>query len=629
MRLLRIFIKNFRSIEEITHSVEPTCQVFVGPNESGKTNILKAMSMLDPEKKVDKKNVRIPNKSENPIKEAYVDFLFTLSDEEIQDIKKDIIDRVIFDSENSNLKDFSNEVEKNLKDMGDFRLHVDILKENRTILLDNSSSISGFGKLKSGTNPQKIKDKHSAPIDISIDHAYELSRFGEQSVTTLFEDCNFSFLFTLVKTSIEKLLPKVIYWEYREPSILPAEVSMKQFEDNPESCIPLKIMFNIAGITEIKKQLEDLREQSETALENAIDSVARKTTTFFKNIWNDYSNIVFYLQLTDDRLRIRIQDEENRYSYEQRSDGFKRFVSFLLLLSGKARNKEIKNAIIILDEPELGIQISGQEYLTKELINISENNHVFYATHSIFMIGNRESLGQFKVEKNKEITTVVPITDSNYTENEVTLNALGHSVFKVLQKENIIFEGWSDKKAFSVSIDGSDSQFEAFGLIHSSGANSINCITKILELAKREYLVISDSDKPAKDSRQKFEDDNPNGNWYTYEDILNVGIHTLEDFIKHESYATAIEKVEMDYNLSKFDMDDFKKNDLKRIEYIKKWIEQSNKGSESINKIEKELKSRLYASIKKEDLEERYFQFRDELGKKIEKDGWLSNSNIT
>jgi predicted ATP-dependent endonuclease of OLD family len=44
---------------------------------------------------------------------------------------------------------------------------------------------------------------------------------------------------------------------------------------------------------------------------------------------------------------------------------------------------ETLNKVILLDEPETHLHPSGQKYLRNELLKISENNLVIYATHSI------------------------------------------------------------------------------------------------------------------------------------------------------------------------------------------------------------------------------------------------------
>lgn len=44
MKLDKIQIKNFRSIEDETIEIDNKCIIFVGKNEAGKSNILKAIS---------------------------------------------------------------------------------------------------------------------------------------------------------------------------------------------------------------------------------------------------------------------------------------------------------------------------------------------------------------------------------------------------------------------------------------------------------------------------------------------------------------------------------------------------------------------------------------------------------
>lgn len=52
MRLNHVDISNFRSIKSIVINFDPKCRVLVGINESGKSNILEALSLLDPDRNV-------------------------------------------------------------------------------------------------------------------------------------------------------------------------------------------------------------------------------------------------------------------------------------------------------------------------------------------------------------------------------------------------------------------------------------------------------------------------------------------------------------------------------------------------------------------------------------------------
>ena len=51
MKLNKVVIRDYRSIKLVTISFAPTCRVLVGVNEAGKSNILKALRLLDPTQK--------------------------------------------------------------------------------------------------------------------------------------------------------------------------------------------------------------------------------------------------------------------------------------------------------------------------------------------------------------------------------------------------------------------------------------------------------------------------------------------------------------------------------------------------------------------------------------------------
>ena len=58
MRLERASLVNFRSIESLEFTFNPACQILVGINEAGKTNILRALALLSPDQELSAKDVR-------------------------------------------------------------------------------------------------------------------------------------------------------------------------------------------------------------------------------------------------------------------------------------------------------------------------------------------------------------------------------------------------------------------------------------------------------------------------------------------------------------------------------------------------------------------------------------------
>jgi predicted ATP-dependent endonuclease of OLD family len=97
MKLVRTEIKNYRSIEDLKLTFEPKCRILVGINESGKTNILDALNLLDPKVESTRRDLREARLQESQITEAYVRFVFDLTELEALEIsnsaKKQILSK--------------------------------------------------------------------------------------------------------------------------------------------------------------------------------------------------------------------------------------------------------------------------------------------------------------------------------------------------------------------------------------------------------------------------------------------------------------------------------------------------------------------------------------------------------
>ena len=587
MKLSKVEIKNFRSIENLVIEMDPTCQIFVGINESGKSNILKAISLLNRPISFSNDDIRLEGKIENPIEIAFIKYHFKFNKNDREILLERIISKLFATSPSSE------EVKMKRDDM--------LLK---FINSDLGYYLVDFLKKEENVN------------------RYE--SFSEQG--DMVEEIDFleNILDKEISEYILENLPKVVYWKYDETFLLPSTINLSQFEHNPTMCPPLQSMFYLAGYKDITKTIGDSRSGRRSTLENKIENVAQKSTQYLNDVWKDYGKIELVLTLDGENLNIRIQDEENKYDCDQRSDGFKRFISFLLALAAKVKHGELENSVIIIDEPDTGLHISGQKYLTEELIKMSEKNLVLFSTHSIFMIDKNQPDRHFIVKKNKEKTIVERVKKSNITDDEVIYRALGYSTFETLRENNLIFEGWSDKKIFNVILDSNDLRipeaFKTFGLTFAKGVSDITPIAKVLELADRKYFVISDSDEAAKRSHKEYlEQQRCAGQWYMYNDII-PNIYTLEDFIKHNAFKKPIESVrqkkpqltaEFDYNL-------FSKTNFKRVEAIKSWVKEcTNSDSKEIKEIMTEIKNELYNTISVNDVEDLYYDFVSALFEKI------------
>src|SRR5688572_15392858 len=82
MRLAHIHIRNFRSIEDVQLHLEPRCRVLIGINESGKSNILKALALLESTREVLNDDIRDFPPDQDPNQPAFVRFVFSLDKDE-------------------------------------------------------------------------------------------------------------------------------------------------------------------------------------------------------------------------------------------------------------------------------------------------------------------------------------------------------------------------------------------------------------------------------------------------------------------------------------------------------------------------------------------------------------------
>lgn len=620
MQLDRVEIKNFRSIKEITLNFNPTCRVLVGINESGKSNILNALSLLGKEYNPDKKrDLREILPDEENARQSFVEFVFKFTNQELDKLFEILSNSVLsdvknpdiisFDGDNRSIKDFCNTQNEAL-------YNIDILEQSKLLRYWELSK-NEFSLLDGWKKPT-----NSCPSDFQVELRgqkynladYRLIQFNDLSAIPkdYLENANLEDLEKVIGEGIKKIAEKnlldVIFWEYKVENLLPNAINIDNFIANPDSCIPLKNMFFLSGIKDISNSLQEIRTESSNRIKSYLNRIAHKTTRHFKAVWKDYKNVRFSLRLENNQIIPGIE-EKNIYDFDRRSDGFKRFITFLLMISVRVRTDQLKNTLLLVDEAEISLHPSGARYLRDELIKISNENYVVYSTHSIFMIDSGSIGRHYIVRKENEITTINEAMDSNIKEEEVLYNALDFSVFEILKEKNIIFEGWRDKHLFQIFLESSPKslkkQYKNISFCHATGVKTIKKITPMIELAKRKSLVISDSDKIGKQYQTEYKKEKGFGDWKTYQDVdPKIKAITAEDFIKNEFIAEQTHKV-----LSKREDLNFEEGALlekNKLKNIKAWLNKQGVQEEEQNDMIGKIKNLVFKNLKYENINDEY-----------------------
>lgn len=593
MKLDRFEIKNFRSIEDIKINIEEKngkkCLILVGKNEAGKSNILKAISALFGQYEV---SIKDQNKNASDDK-YYIRAIFKLEENDFNVLETELFeeynieDTNIFQN-NLNIKDFIRE------SFGEILLtiKIDDNEEPRLAYWNNKTLDKKYQILDS-----VYYEQYNKQIMVS-------SKENSIASKLLIDDLK-NIILTNIKNyiiNIEELYNNMIFWEYNDQYLLPSSLNIEAFKNDPDICIPLKNIFYLNNIIDIEQDIENASKK-DRGLHSFLGRISKEATKEFRKIWPDLKNIEFVITKDGEEFDIRIKEKEF-YSNEDRSDGFKRFIAILLILSIESRTQEADNRLILFDEPDTFLYPTSARFLKEELLKISEKSVVIYSTHSPFMIDNECIERHLVIERKDDISEIVTQDKSPFQEDELLKRAIGSNIFESIQSKNIIFEGYTDYKVFKIAYK--DKDFKDCGIVYMGGIKEVNTITTMMILTGKKFLIVSDSDETSKNKRKDFEKDFPDlkENWLEYDEVCDKSnkIKTLEDFYKVDYLSVKIKQYNENYEYDK------KKSS---IDNIGKAINQDKEKKQ-------EIKNELAINVKKENIKKEYSDFIKKIKDKLD-----------
>jgi hypothetical protein len=419
----------------------------------------------------------------------------------------------------------------------------------------------------------------------------------------------------IVTKAVESNLLKVLCWNYDEKNLLPPRVNLDQFCANPDSCLPLKRMFQLHKFSDIKAAVDRAKAASANGLNNLLRRVAERTSNHFHATWREYEGIKFSLAMNGADIEAGIQDESNHYELSQRSDGFKRFVTFLLIVSAEQESNHLKDILLLIDEPEIGLHPTGARYLMDELIDIAINNYVVFSTHSIFMIDNKIIKRHLIIKKKDEITEAEELSASNIQDEEVIYRALGYSIFSSLREKNLIFEGWRDKKLFEVALSNVPQGYEAvnelanLGKCFVQGVKQVECSTPLFEAGKRKCLILSDCDGAAREHQRRHEANKGCGVWKRYDEVLGgTSAISGEDFIKDAAYHDLIDQTAREHNIAVLSLADLNEPGG-RVRALRRWLAGAGVVPQELDRSIENIKAGVFDALEASEIKTEYYDY--------------------
>lgn len=458
-----IGIVNYKSIEDTSIDVNKIdgsyTTVLVGLNETGKSNFLNAIGLINPptENISYEKYKNSSNEGRTPV-EAYYLYEYETK-QEWQNILQEKIKmpKTLLDKIKINGLYLDISLQKGNTEFAK-KLGVD----------DDISSIDNYEVYSYAQLPTP-KAEESEKHEYIICKTAETNKYttdntseSETSVDfqTLSKDALSDILNHIFKDEFKKCLLNCSEWKYKDEYLISNTIDLNEFKTNPNICYPLKNIFALAGFKtqeEIKNKIDEIN-GNDNAINRLQKRLQNALSDYVKKVWKECS-VEFEIKIQD-TLQLKVfviddADKDNTFNMDDRSDGAKQFLSLILSISVANETETLKNNIIVIDEPEVHMHPSGIRYIRDELLKIGQNNYVFVATHSQFMIDNKNKDRHYIVTKPNNNTVINPWDETrDLADDEILRLAFGINVLTdFLSPFKVLVEGYSDCQIIKKTID--------------------------------------------------------------------------------------------------------------------------------------------------------------------------------
>lgn len=567
MRVKNILIKNFKSIKELniplneygSGNQKSNTTFLVGINESGKSAILEAISLI-------KTGFEEEDYQEYCFLEAQEDTEYIELYTELEVIKESFWQKKII--EKLGLKDSFAKKIKLLKIVKNTYLGEADLGENFKITINNdlpfheyiinttSTTINGI--INKTEKIEFLKTINSINEKITKENASSFLKDNQKLLTKM--GLEYRIANTLVET-LNHSIPNIEIWKAKPEYLINSIVDLEKFKENTELSIPLKNIFHIYG----KKTDEDIKTTIERALKNQArsdeleDKMTDKVTKHINRIWKEHK-IKIKISINSSNCQVQVEDKDKKFNYytmDQRSDGFKQFVSLILSLSAKNDSDKLSNNIILIDEPEVHLHPSGIKYMRDEILKIGKKNNVIVSTHSQNMVDTTTPERHWVVKKQKAETSILQIDGNTPIEDDKVLaSAFGINLFKELLPKNIIIvEGGDDKNIISHALKLLQDRF-FYSIKSAGGASKSPGFARLLGDENIPAFILFDADKDGRDNKKRILDNQKEfystNNVFTLKDLcLELPKDsTIEDLLPKDFIKDFFDKqMEMSFTL--------------------------------------------------------------------------------
>lgn len=329
-------------------------------------------------------------------------------------------------------------------------------------------------------------------------------------------------------------------------------------------------MCKVAGLR--PEELQSLLGQKEHETRNQLANRASAViTSEIRRLWKDRPLKVRF-DTDAEHINTFVSDPNATFDVEvnlnERSRGFQWFFSFYVTFAADTKGGAAEDAILLLDEPGLYLHAKSQ----RDLLNHFEadfKNQILYTTHSPFMVPTHRLDTVRTVSIAEEVGTTVSNDPSGDARTLFPLQAaLGYDLAQSLfiGPNNLVVEGVTDYWALSsiseyLNSNGGGGLRGDITITPAGGAQKIPYMVALLSSEQLNVLALLDHEKDAKTTRDELvkskliSDKNvifiadafgsPPPKEADMEDLIDPKVY---ETLVHESYAEELKGVSLKVN---------------------------------------------------------------------------------
>ena len=419
MRLRKFRVRAYRCIHDSGEIRVGDLAAFVGRNESGKTTILQALTLLNREHQLSDLDLcdEMSEELKNEVMLAEGDFdlnhnetrIIKDSFPNIPEIKKikifrtnnspiaqyDFGDVNISEAENSGLNSWENFIEKVSNFLDTIPNHIRIklntqffegqTPETEEIFRNQMAEFGNNLHVLATDEPEITIEWEKIAEDPNTNFQNLLIGTTERIALENFIDTNLHPRFVYF-SDYKKIIGNINLNEYGR---MADKSSIEFSEDEFDKTETVDNLFYLAELD--INELEECK-NSPSQLIKLLNTCGKRLTEKLNPAWKGDAIHVELRLNPNNIMSVVISDVHkdgtvtNTGILNRRAEGFKWTFSFIVNFAAETQKAELKEAILLLDEPARNLHPTQQRGISDLLKNLAGSNQVLYATHSPYMI---------------------------------------------------------------------------------------------------------------------------------------------------------------------------------------------------------------------------------------------------